>query len=99
TVSPSPAPSVAVPASSSCQLHLQTLLLTTETLTVEKLPKLVSDFPGVHGCVLSTMGSIPHAGEVRSGFEVVVFHAHAIACKMAMEPLKLGAVRALTVHG
>lgn len=89
----------ATPEPAFNQTRLQTLLITTENLDLEKVARLVVELPGVGGCVLSSSSATHRAGGVPDGFDAVIFQARATACKAAMEPLKFGAVRALSVHG
>ena len=89
----------ATPEPAFNQTRLQTLLITTENLDLEKVARLVVELPGVGGCVLSSSSATHRAGGVPDGFDAVIFQARAAACKAAMEPLKFGAVRALSVHG
>ena len=89
----------ATPEPAFDQTRLQTLLITTENLDLEKVAKLVVELPGVGGCVLSSSSAAHRAGGVPDGYDAVIFQARAAACKAAMEPLKFGAVRALSVHG
>lgn len=94
--------SAPAPADTASQEGLQSLFLTEEYLSVERVLELCSDLPGITSCVLSRDATVVAAHNVPDSIDLVSLSAHAMEMLRAMRTssakMGLGAIPAVTIH-
>ncbi len=84
------------------QDELQSLFLTEEYLSVDRIVELCGALPGVNSCVLSHGASVIASHNVPDSIDLVSLSAHALEMLRAMREssakMGIGAVPAVTIH-
>lgn len=84
------------------QDELQSIFLTEEYLSVDRIVELCGGLPGINSCVLSHSASVIASHNVPDSIDLVSLSAHALEMLRAMREssakMGIGAVPAVTVH-
>lgn len=84
------------------QDELQSIFLTEEYLSVDRIVELCGGLPGINSCVLSHSASVIASHNVPDSIDLVSLSAHALEMLRAMREssakMGIGAVPAVTIH-